>query len=198
MSKEVRLANSDKTATVDDCCYPYISQFQWHLMEDGSAARTEECKGHPEPHLIRMEDEVAGRHRCEIEHNSGLWDDDDEAADCYDCGVEAGQRHKGGCDIARCLYTGQQRLACNGRHDCGNDAWTGVWPGEAECIEFGWYSKWVDDAGKLIEPPDYLQRRGHWVETTADDPDGSPDLNRLEEEARWDRKAERWVLRGTK
>jgi hypothetical protein len=132
-----------------------------------------------------METEIADRHRCEVEHQSGMWDEDDEA--CYDCGVEPGESHKAGCDIARCLITGEQRLSCSDDHDCGSDVWTGLWPGEAECVEFGWWSKWIDG-------PD---GRGHWEQTTADDPDREPDLNGLHTgETVWDRKAGRWVLRG--
>ena len=33
---------------------------------------------------------------------------------CPGCGVEAGARHGDGCDVARCLWTGMQRLACDG------------------------------------------------------------------------------------
>lgn len=71
---KIPLVNSKKTAEVDSCCYPYISQYDWHLLEDGSAARIEHCDEHEEPHLILMEDEIVDRHRCEIEHQSGLWD----------------------------------------------------------------------------------------------------------------------------
>jgi hypothetical protein len=97
--------------------------------------------------LIYIEQDVFDRHKCDIEHN-GEWDeDDDENPACYDCGVEPGEPHDAGCDIARCLMTGEQRLGYERDHDCGQDAWTGVWPGEAECREFGWYSKWLDADG---------------------------------------------------
>lgn len=63
----------------------------------------------------------------------------------------------------------------------GRLPWTGVWPGEAECIEFGWYSKWVDGRG--------------WVRCEATDEGAGPDLNRLHGGgAVWDAKARRWVL----
>jgi hypothetical protein len=97
------------------------------------------------------------------EENDGM----SELRDCGDCAVKPGEPHTDGCDVARCVVTGYQRLACTGHHDCGRNIWTGIWPGEAECREFGW-----------------LRASGH------------PDLNRLHSgEAEWDRKAGRWVLR---
>jgi hypothetical protein len=50
---------------------------------------------------------------------------------CPDCGVAVGEPHHydeydGGCDIARCLVTGLQRLMCDGDHERGRDVWTGV------------------------------------------------------------------------
>lgn len=33
---------------------------------------------------------------------------------CHDCAVEPGQPHADGCDVAQCLWTGGQRLACDG------------------------------------------------------------------------------------
>jgi hypothetical protein len=119
---------------------------------------------------------------------------------CWDCGVPIGQPHDKGCDVARCLFNGGQRLACNGGeghnaifdvtgidwaeelHDCGQDIHTGQWPGEAECIEFGWYAKFTA-AG--------------WEQCGQDDPDGRPNLNRLHTgEAQWNRETLRWELRG--
>jgi hypothetical protein len=90
---------------------------------------------------------------------------------CQDCGVRPGQEHDDGCDTARCLVTGHQRLSCGRAHeagdlDCGRDIWTGLWPGEAECIEYGWVTS-----------------------------DGFPDLNRLAIMGRWNRQAQRWEPR---
>ena len=103
---------------------------------------------------------------------------------CQDCAAEPGQPHTYGCDTARCLQTGHQRLSCGFRHDHGHDIWSGEWPGVAECREFGWYSKFTGQG---------------WVRCGPDDPDGGEDLNRLHElggECHWDRKAARWVLNG--
>jgi putative transposase len=52
-------------------------------------------------------------------------------------------------------------------------------PGCDACIEFGWYSKWLDGKG--------------WVRCEADDKDAGPDLNRLVE-AQWDKENRRFVL----
>lgn len=128
---------------------------------------------------------------------------------CPDCGVSPGGQHEDGCDVARCLFTGRQRLQCDGYlphalqdvpHigqpspgclvpvDCGRDIWTGLWPGEAECREYGWYS-W-------FRAPEPGETYGEWVRCDPDHPEAGPDLNRLVLECTWDRGARRWVRRG--
>ena len=63
--------------------------------------------------------------------------------------------------------------------------WTGTWPGAAECMEFGWFCKWVDGpAGRWP--------LGSWSKCAATDPDATPDLNRLATDGRWDPKARRY------
>lgn len=106
---------------------------------------------------------------------------------CWDCQVQIGEPHGDGCDVARCLWTGAQRLTCDmldpEPHDCGHDVHIGNWPGTVECIEFGWYVR---------DTPNGLQRCGP-------DADGAmPNINRLHlrREARWDRDAGRFVLTG--
>ena len=102
---------------------------------------------------------------------------------CRDCGAAVGYAHDEGCDVARCLATGGQRQSCpgygTGLHDCGRQVWDGLWPGERECVDFGWYSRFVPDEGWLQCGPDY--------------PDASPDLDRLARDARWDRAQQRWL-----
>lgn len=92
---------------------------------------------------------------------------------CPDCGVGVGEAHvydevDGGCDVARCLVTGLQRLMCDADHaadqDCGHDVWTGWSPGLLDCEQLGW----------MIGP-------------------GFPDLNRLYTEATWDPAGCAWV-----
>lgn len=122
-----------------------------------------------------------------------------EFVPCQDCGVQVGQPHGDGCDVARCLATGLQRISCGGNHPdmgvvgppyqpgvavCGRHVWTGTWPGEAECVEFGWWSYFTPETG--------------WVRCSGldDHPEAGPDLNRLYSgEAWWDRDAGRWRLR---
>jgi hypothetical protein len=115
---------------------------------------------------------------------------------CHDCGVKPGDAHDDGCDVARCLFTGGQRLLCGKLgflgiheedHDCGEEAWTGRWPGGDECEEFGWWTEFV--------PPGPGEEYGEWVRRRKGDPGAVHDLNRLVTEARWDRRRQRWVLR---
>ena len=85
---------------------------------------------------------------------------------CPDCSVVIGQAHDERCDIARCLATGLQRLGHPQTCRCSRDVWTGRWPGEVDCVTFGW----------MIGP-------------------GLPDLNRLYTEAIWDADRRGWVKR---
>lgn len=67
---KISLTNSKKTAEVDSCCFKYFSQFEWHLMKDGRAARLEPCDIHDEPHLVYMDEEVIERHWCDYEREA--------------------------------------------------------------------------------------------------------------------------------
>lgn len=138
---------------------------------------------------------------------------------CPDCQAKVGQRHDVGCHVARCLWTGGQRIQCDKGlcaavcrallatgthenrnlaeelaeylslddpdHDCGQEEWSGEWPGDADAARLGWWIYWGPDYGG----------RG-WVPCTSDHPGARPDLNRLNEiHARWDREAGRWEAR---
>jgi hypothetical protein len=101
---------------------------------------------------------------------------------CPDCGEVIGEQHWPDCDVARCLATGGQRLLCDGAgHDCGRDVWTGLWPGDAECQEFGW---WVQDR---------CSEGLGWVPCAPDAFGATEDLNRLRRDARWSPERGRWV-----
>jgi hypothetical protein len=97
---------------------------------------------------------------------------------CGDCAAELGQPHADGCDVARCMRTGEQRIACNGRHDCGSQIWEGMWPGQDVAIEHGFYSYFGDG----------------WVNCGPEDPRASPDLSCWRFNANWDQDAGRWTL----
>lgn len=107
---------------------------------------------------------------------------------CTDCDAKPGEYHQDNCDVQRCPNCGGQLLSCSCR-DSEIDPlppipWTGVWPGEAECIEFGWYAKLVPGSG--------------WVRCMKDDTEASPDLNRLHQgEAEWNKVMGRFVKKGT-
>jgi hypothetical protein len=114
---------------------------------------------------------------------------------CPDCGVVPGVEHETGCDWARCLHTGEQRFShevttediASGEadppdHDCGRDVWTGEFPGVADAIRLGWYSYFRPEYGEGIG----------WQRCPPTDPRGTPDVNRLFAEARWDRVTCRW------
>jgi hypothetical protein len=58
---------------------------------------------------------------------------------CGDCGVEIGELHLPGCDVARCLFSGHQAISCDqdDHEDCGRDRWTGIWPGTLDAFRLG-------------------------------------------------------------
>ena len=91
----------------------------------------------------------------------------------------AGEPHTAHCEVARCLGIGHQRLYCemfgtSQNHDCGHQTWSGEWPGNAECREFGWY---------VYGDPSV---EGYWVRCGPDHPKATEDLNRLVIDAEWD------------
>jgi hypothetical protein len=122
---------------------------------------------------------------------------------CNDCGAEVGEEHADGCDVARCLAYGSQRIQCGpgsrlvpfrvdpghvevvhvfDGHDCGRDVWTGQWPGVAECAEFGWWVVFLPNGNPS------------WRPVPAGTPGAAPDLNRLAVDATWDPQRHRWVI----
>lgn len=86
---------------------------------------------------------------------------------CPDCGAAPGRPHLGGCDVERCLNCEGQAIGCTcempTRFSVVRQTWTGVWPGVAEAIAKGYFTKWTG-AG--------------WESCNADDPRAGPDLNR--------------------
>lgn len=53
-------------------------------------------------------------------------------ASCPDCGVLPNSPHVDGCDVARCLLCGYQRISCEHEDNEGGwgQIWTGSWPVE--------------------------------------------------------------------
>lgn len=98
---------------------------------------------------------------------------------CPDCGVAPGQMHAAGCDVAACGACGGQRLSCGCPANEPVLPWSGEWPGEAECREFGWYAVLVPGSG--------------WVPCLPTAAGAVPDLSRLYAEADWDRAQGRFV-----
>jgi hypothetical protein len=117
--------------------------------------------------------------------------------ECGDCAVPVGSPHVDGCDVARCTECGWQRISCgHGDADVGWGAvWTGEWPGDEECRELGWYSRWtiVTEYSRDGRPDS-----GPTVPCDPDHPDAHYALNRLAAAAAqgvltWDRERQRWV-----
>jgi hypothetical protein len=115
---------------------------------------------------------------------------------CGDCGANPGEEHDDGCDVARCLVTGRQRISCDmlttvfgyreslPHDDCGSQVWSGEWPGAAECEEYDWWAHESPASQK------WMQENGV---PGGDKPHHN--LNRLAVECEWDAAACRWRRR---
>ncbi|MFD8980918.1 YgjP-like metallopeptidase domain-containing protein [Streptomyces sp. NPDC059564] len=99
---------------------------------------------------------------------------------CPKCHAHPGNLHTNWCDLARCAFTGFQRSGCQHPSTICLTLWTGRWPGEEECEEYGFYYQPVDG---FREP------------CNADDEGAEPDLNRLYTECVWDPGQQRMILR---
>jgi hypothetical protein len=90
--------------------------------------------------------------------------------------------------MARCLRTGQQRLACRAfghmlgqpEHDCGRDHWPGCDPNADQAARYGLWC--------------YCPPRGTPVPCGPEHPEAIPDVNALIRNGVWDRDAAQWVL----
>ena len=96
--------------------------------------------------------------------------------------------HDDGCDMARCLHTGQQRLACQTfgpllgqeSHDCGKDPWLGYDPDADRAAIYGLWC-WCPPTGSPL-PCD------------VNHPGAIPDVTRLMRNGVWDWEKHLWVL----
>ena len=103
---------------------------------------------------------------------------------CPECCVTIGMPHVNGCDVERCPECGRQKISCD--CDVQNSStlpaivWSGFWPGELECFEYGLFCVFKNGSG--------------WVKCAADFPGASADINTLFSCGHWDKKALRWVM----
>lgn len=134
-------------------------------------------------------------------------------ASCPDCAVPVGVEHRQGCDVARCLWNGGQRMTHElprstvahlvglevhdftpPSHDCGRDVWTGEWPGIEDCRRLGFWCQWFnlttgqpEESGSITGDPHTFRPCG------PADAFAIEDLNRLSPPtAWWDSEVRRW------
>lgn len=129
---------------------------------------------------------------------------------CGDCGVAPGTAHEVGCDVARCLWTGGQRIQCDGgltaeccralveagKADLAEELeqYLGLEDSDHDCGGDIWTGEWPSSADAAALG--FWTRWGPpWITCLPDHPDARPDLNRLVTEARWDRSMGHWVKR---
>lgn len=107
----------------------------------------------------------------------------DEEQYCPRCGAAPGTLHGDGCRLEICPACGKLMLvACICGHIATGDRipWRGELPGKRECREFGWWARTVPGVPG-------------WVPCGPNDPGAAEDINRLPEEAVWDRNQQRWL-----
>lgn len=107
----------------------------------------------------------------------------DEKLCCPRCGAAPGTLHDDGCRMEVCPDCGKLLYVaciCDHKGTGFRIPWRGEWPGKRECREFGWWARRV---------PGVLG----WVPCGPNDPGAAEDLNRLLEEAVWDRDQQRWI-----
>jgi hypothetical protein len=113
------------------------------------------------------------------------------ARPCPGCSAAPGALHAEECNVALCAMTGRQRSAScvtfgeithPQDRDC-RTVWTGRWPGDAECEEYGFYAypRWRFDGGN------------GWASCGPDHPGAETDLNRLALECVWSELLQRFV-----
>lgn len=108
---------------------------------------------------------------------------------CPNCHALIGELHTDACTIAWCAAVGLQRYGvCDAEHGCRTDprldcrtAWSGLYPGFAECRDLGWFARLTPDG---------------WVSAEPGTPGAIEDLNRLMTEGAWDPQQGRYVVTG--
>lgn len=106
----------------------------------------------------------------------------DEKRCCPHCGAAPGTLHDNGCRMEVCPDCGKFKyVACICHQGNGfRIPWRGEWPGKRECREFGWWARIVPGVPG-------------WVPCGPNEPGACEDLNRLLDEAVWDRGQLRWL-----
>ena len=103
--------------------------------------------------------------------------------DKCDCGASIGSLHKPGCLAERCSECGCQLATCGCfkifPFEHRRIKWTGLYPGEAACVEFDWFVRIIPGKG--------------FEKCSRDDEGAMPDLNRLVLEAQWDKTQKKFV-----
>lgn len=112
--------------------------------------------------------------------------------DCR-CGAHPDQLHKPGCDVERCALCGGQTIACTCVYTMTRKPlpWEGYYPGTAECVELGWFTRYVDASGQPAALP---SPGGKSMACEAADAYAQPDFSRLDREAQWDKQKCRFVV----
>ena len=114
-----------------------------------------------------------------------------ELHNCPDCDVKPGEKHDFGCDVERCPVCGGQLTTCKcvGLDCAERMAWTGEWPGVADCQRLGFWC--YEDPSGYGNP---AMHYGH-IPCDKDHPDAREDLNRLYDDCRWDRATKQFILK---
>lgn len=106
---------------------------------------------------------------------------------CPTCNCAVDCEHAYSCDVPQCPLCGKQAQKCK----CdlafafklyGFPKWTGVWPGNTEAEEYGFYCKFSVVNGEIVS-------------CEADDPNAIPDSFRVHRECEWSVDDQRFYLR---
>ena len=73
----------------------------------------------------------------------------------------------------------------------GRLPWEGYYPGTAECVELGWFTRYVDASGQPVALPG---PGGRWERCEAADEFAAPDISRLHADGHWDSRRCRVVI----
>jgi len=100
------------------------------------------------------------------------------------CRAKIGERHSQTCDLERCPYCGLQALHCEHAGTVPEDdriPWSGKFPDEEACEQFGLYAVMVPGQG--------------WRPCEPGTEGCVHDLNTLYTKYQWNRKKKKWVER---